>query len=400
MVFWVISAILTVGLVIVLARPLARRGNSEPASASAVRIYKDQLTEIAADQARGLIGREEAEAARIEVSRRLLAASASEDESGLTGRGTGEVSSRLLIRGMALALPLSAIGLYLALGAPMVPDQPFASRSTPQQGDARVADLIERVEKRLRDHPEDGQGWDVIAPIYLRQERYQEAAFAFARAIDLVGETPKRLTGLGEALVFQHGGVVTDEARRAWVRLAEVSPGQPEALFWLAMADEQDGRFAAAAEAYRSLLAASPADAPWRMTVQGRLTIVARRLASVSPQDRAVSPTASEPSPQAERKSAFGVPRGPTAADVTAAQSMSPADRQQMIEQMVASLAERLKANGTDAEGWERLIRSYAVLGRSEDAKQALGAGRKALEKDPAGLQRLDAVAKSLQFEG
>ena len=393
MVFWVISAMLTAGLVIVLARPLTRREGAEPASASAIRIYKDQLAEISADRARGLIGDEEAEAARIEVSRRLLAASGG--AGGSSASGSGEVSSRLLIRGMALAMPLSAIGMYLALGAPMVPDQPYASRAVPQQGDAAVADLIGRVEKRLQDHPEDGQGWDVLAPVYLRQERYQEAAYAFARAIDLLGETPKRLTGLGEALVFQSGGIVTDEARRAWKRLAEIAPGQPEARFWLAMGDEQDGRFATAADAYRALLAASPADAPWRAAVSDRLAVVERRLASVARRD--VAPTHAGTTPTPTESPA---PKGPTAADVAAAQGMAPADRQQMIEQMVASLAERLKSNGNDAEGWERLIRSYAVLGRREDARQALQDGRRALVGDPAGLQRIDAMAKSLQIEG
>jgi len=391
MLFWLFAAVLTVLLVLALARPLATRLSSDPAAESAVRIYKDQLSEIAADEARGLLGKAEAESARIEISRRLLAAATEADNDR---RASGEVSARLLIRGLAAALPLSAVGLYLALGAPLLPDRPYAARETTKTADTTLVDLIGRVEKRLRDHPEDGQGWEVIAPIYLRQERYRDAAVAFARAIDLLGENPKRLTGLGEALVYQNNGLVTEEARRAFARLIEIAPDQPEPRFWLAVADEQDGRFAKAAETYRMMLAHGPAEAPWRPAVTERLATVERRLSSVA----AAAPTVKE-APKAT--SAEVAPaRGPSAADVAAAQQMAPADRIKMIEQMVASLAERLQKNGADPEGWERLVRSYAVLGRRDEALRALGEGRRALAGDAAGLARIEALAKSLGIEG
>lgn len=394
MLFWIVAAVITVLVVLVLARPLAARISTEPASAPAVRIYKDQLSEIVNDETRGLISPEEAGAARIEVSRRLLAAAGEQDAAPHHVAST--IPAHLLIRGLALALPLSAIGLYLAVGAPTLPDQPFASRPVASRPENAVADLIARVEQRLRDHPEEGQGWEVIAPIYLRQERYQEAAVAFGRAIELLGETPKRLVGLGEALVYQNGGVVPEDARRAFERASELAPDQQEPRFWQAVADEQDGRFAAAAEKYRVMLAHAPANAPWVDAVRERLGSLEKRLSSAG---RSSPLTAPAPS-AAGRQSPQSPQRGPTAGDVAAAQQMAPADRLKMIEGMVGALADRLAKDGADPEGWERLVRSYVVLGRNDEAIKALGAGRKALAKDPAGLARIEALAKSLGVEG
>ncbi len=372
MLFWLLAAVMTVLLVLALAQPLRAGAGTESVEAPAIRIYKDQLAEIAADEARGLIAAAEAEAARIEVSRRLLAASAAAQRVATSS----DVSARLLIQGLAIALPLTAVALYVTLGTPGLPDRPFAVRQTTDRSEIQAAEMIGRVEQRLREHPEDGQGWDVIAPIYLRMERFDDAARAFTQALAILGETPKRLMGLGEALVMQSGGMVTEEARRAWQRVVVLVPDHQEAWFWLAAADEQDGRLTEAAAGYRRLLGVAPADAPWRTMVQERLSDVERRL---------------------------GVPgaaRGPSAGDIDAAGKLSGGERLQMIEQMVATLAERLKKNGADPEGWERLVQSYAVLGRRDDALGALKDGRRALSGDAAGLARMEALAKRLGLEG
>ncbi|HHZ08021.1 MAG TPA: tetratricopeptide repeat protein, partial [Rhizobiales bacterium] len=83
-------------------------------------------------------------------------------------------------------------------------------------------------------------------------------------------------------------------------------------------------------------------------------------------------------------------PAGPSAQDVAAAEAMTPADRMAMIETMVAGLDERLRQNPADGEGWQRLIRSYVVLGRKDDALDAL---KRAGEAFPADTQEARAIA-------
>src|SRR5690606_8684079 len=108
-------------------------------------------------------------------------------------------------------------------------------------GQSNVGELIARVEERLRAHPEDGQGWDVIAPVYLRLQRYADAAHAFAEANRLQGESVRRLLGFAEATMLANNGIVTEPVRRATLRVLELDPDRIDVKVWLALAKEQDG---------------------------------------------------------------------------------------------------------------------------------------------------------------
>ncbi|MBT6275232.1 MAG: c-type cytochrome biogenesis protein CcmI, partial [Chromatiales bacterium] len=81
-----------------------------------------------------------------------------------------------------------------------------------------------------------------------------------------------------------------------------------------------------------------------------------------------------------------GKPQGPSAAQVTAHDNAGEA--MPSVEKMVTSLAERLKKDPSDGEGWMMLGRSYVVLGRLEDARAAL---EKAYKLSPANPDMLAA---------
>ncbi|MGD2025450.1 MAG: c-type cytochrome biogenesis protein CcmI, partial [Methyloceanibacter sp.] len=87
---------------------------------------------------------------------------------------------------------------------------------------------------------------------------------------------------------------------------------------------------------------------------------------------------------------------GPSAADIAAVQSMSPAERQAMVDNMVQRLAERLETNGDDLPGWLRLVRAYSVLGRSNDAKEALARAKDQFRGNAQAIEELDILAEDL----
>jgi len=181
---WVILACLTAIVLLVLLRPLASAGPKGLApEAFDAAVYRDQLDEIESDRARGLIGEPEAEAARIEISRRLLAAGSKERTPALAK--TGGMRARVAMIGVGTALPLLALGLYLVYGSPRLPDQPLAVRLQDPATNQNLEALVARVEARLREHPDEGEGWDVIAPVYMGWQRYADAADAYAQAIRL-----------------------------------------------------------------------------------------------------------------------------------------------------------------------------------------------------------------------
>ncbi|MGE0851163.1 MAG: c-type cytochrome biogenesis protein CcmI [Hyphomicrobiaceae bacterium] len=382
MLLWIAFALLTSAVLAAVLGPLVRAPRTRPeAEAGALAVYRDQLREIEAERTRGLLEESDAAAARVEVSRRLLA-SAGEAEArpgdGADGGALGvQTPLRLspVLLAVAVLFPVLTLGLYLSYGSPGVPSHPIAGRGEASLEQARIGELIAKVETRLREHPEDAAGWDVIAPVYLKLGRFQEAAAAYANAARLDGETPRRLAGFAEASVLAADGIVTEQARLAYEKIARLEPARPEPRFWLALAKEQDGRLADALADYKALLADAPADAAWRPAVEGRIGDVSRRLAAS----------------QGGQET-----RGPTASDVAAAEKLAPEDRSRMIAAMVDSLAERLQRDGRDLAGWLRLVNAYAVLDRKDEARAALAKARSHFPGDEQALARLSALAQSL----
>lgn len=381
MLIWLILAGLTATVLLVLLRPLAARTAEHAPEGFDAAVYRDQLNEIESDRARGLIGVEEAEAARIEISRRLLAAD-SNARQAQRSKVSGTTAKAALL-GVAVALPLLVLGLYLVYGSPRLPDQPLVARLEDPASEQNLAALVARVEARLREHPEEGEGWEVIAPVYMSWRRYNDAADAYSQAIRLLGESPKRLSGQGQALVLANSGVVTERARHALERALELDQTLVEPRILLAIAKEQDGRFADAIADWRALLAAAEADAPWRAMVETRIAAAQAQLDGKPDQARSAD-------------MGTGGERGPSDADIAAAETMAPAERQAMVERMVQGLAARLDQDGGDLPGWLKLVRAYSVLNRKEDAVKALQRAKSQFSGDTQALDQLDRLAAEL----
>src|SRR5947209_10847317 len=125
MTLWVVLALMTAAAVLVVLWPLAR-GERKLRSGSDLAVYRDQLEEIQRDRSAGLIGEAEAEAARVEVSRRLIGAADAEVKSPAVTAGWNR---RVVPIIALLLLPIGAGAFYLVIGSPELPGQPFAARN-------------------------------------------------------------------------------------------------------------------------------------------------------------------------------------------------------------------------------------------------------------------------------
>ncbi len=366
MMLWIIFALMSTAAILALLWPLTRKPRA--VAGGDLLVYRDQLEEIDRDRSAGLIGEAEAQAARIEVSRRLLAAADAQAPPSAAQPLWRRRSAALATLLVLLLLP---VGLYGFLGSPEIPGQPVFARATRPAGGQSIAALIAQVEQHLAEKPNDGAGWQVIAPVYLQLGRFDDAVMAFRKSLALNGETATRESDLGEALVAAANGVVTDEAKQTFERAAARDSRDPKARYFLGLADEQDGNKEAAATKWRALLEDAPAGAPWTNFVR-----------------QALARVTGEPL------------TGPTLQDMQAAQNGPEAERTAMVRAMVAKLADRLRANGSDVEGWLRLVRAYAVLGDADKAKTAAADARRALAGHPDEVKRVDELVKGLGLAG
>lgn len=374
MLFWILVATLTAAVAAVLLLPLLRAAASAEAPQSHdVEVYRDQLEELKRDEKNGLISGDDANFARAEVARRLLAAT--DAVKAVTPVQPVKRSNRLAQLAVILILPAVGLCLYLRTGNPDVPDAPLAARLANPGDDMNI--LIARAEQQLVANPEDGAGWDVLAPIYYRSGRVEEAAVAFRNALRILGATPVRLGGYAESLIALSGGLVTNEARDALQKLLVIEPGDPRGQFYLALALKQEGKVPEALAAFERIVSTSPAGAPW-------LPLVNEHIAGLKGD-----------TPGAAQQTA--TPLGnPTGEDIAAAKDMSTGDRTAMIEGMVGSLAEKLKTEPKNFEGWMRIIRSYSVLGQKDKATDALKQGLAVFPADGSEGKQLLALAGEL----
>lgn len=225
----------------------------------------------------------------------------------------------------------------------------------------------------------------MVAPIYLRMGRFDDAVKARRQALALSEPTAERHAGLGEALTAAANGIVTAEAVAAFKQALALDADHVKARFFLGLAAEQDGRVNEAVAIWRALIENAPPDAPWAEFIRAELNRVAG--AGAPGRDPSSAPS-SAPS------------GGPSEEQVAAAKNLPPEQQVAMIKGMVERLAEQLGKDGSDIEGWLRLVRSYMVLGERERALAAAGEARRALAAEPDKLRRIDELVKGLGLDG
>jgi cytochrome c-type biogenesis protein CcmH len=366
MLFWIICACLSLVVVGTIVAPMLRAPRTQAASPD-VAFYKAQMAEVDRDVARDVLAEDEAERAKTEIARRLLAANSAMTQA--TASPAGRAAA--VVSGVAV-VGLSAF-LYWDMGAPAYPDLPLKLRiengdaarlNRPTQAQAEAAapalgpveapdsylENVAQLREIMPTRPDDLQGWLLLARHESTLRNFPAAAFAQGRVVALKGEDAT----LGDhilqvdLMVAAANGFVSPEAE-VLIRgiLAEDEDNLP-ARYYLGALYEQTDRPDIAFRLWRDLVE------------NGQSNLFHVEFARQQIEDAAFRAGVSYELPAV---------RGPSAADIENAQDMTDADQREMIAGMVAGLADRLASQGGPATEWARLITAYGVLGEVETAR-------------------------------
>jgi cytochrome c-type biogenesis protein CcmH len=430
MTLWLILTIMIAAAAVWLTVPLVRRfDRPRDDGAGAVEVYRDQLREVERELKEGAIDDTQAETARVEIKRRILTA----DRSPQGAMPTLSLHERnFALIGATAIVVLGSVGLYAVTGRPDLasispslradagegslpklssppPGHPMGELTAAGEGPASdggassqdglpsVEEMTQRLAARLAQQPDDVEGWRTLGWSYLNLGRFSEAADAYAKAIKLNPTNAELRSGRIEALVGAANGAITAEAKTAIAEALKLDPQNPRVRFFEGLAKEQDGDKAAALAEWTELLKDADPEEGWVADLKTRVSELRHDTeggaASDRPEPAIAGLSAKEPAAQAAPSAAE---RGPTAADVQAAATMSPDDRSAMIRGMVDGLASRLEQSPRDADGWIKLIRARIVLGESDLAKQALTRSLAVFADDAAERERIAASARQL----
>ncbi|MGR3380429.1 c-type cytochrome biogenesis protein CcmI [Roseovarius indicus] len=383
MIWLVLGAMASITVLLFLSG-LYRTGEVLNRKDGALVILKDQLSEIDTDQERNLISVTEADAARVEIKRRILAAGR------LATRESSRASGRSTIFASAIATPLVAFALYSQIGSPQIESQPLASRASETQEAANLSELTQRLKTRLEADESGGpsDGWVLLGQTYMRMARYDDAADAFERVTFRDNADISTLLLYAEALIAAENGIVTPQAESVIERASEMDPDDPGPIFYRARILEQDGVPDEARTLLIERLKRADRAYPWMELFLS----VANRLGEQVGESPVTLADFFPDSRDARR---------PGAADIEAAQDMSVEERSAFVRSMVDRLAARLLYDQDNLEGWLRLAEAYSVLGDFDAAQNAADNARTLAESLPetdpmraAATARLDRINK------
>jgi cytochrome c-type biogenesis protein CcmH len=381
--FWIAAALLSAiaaALVLYRAARLARR----PATDPTVDVYRRQLSEIDELADRGLLVDAERTAARAEAARRLLGAADEARADVATPPPSRAV--RLWVILAAAAAPLAAAGVYMVLGSPGAPDQPFAARlktwrsaSDPTQ--LTAPELAAVLSEVVKSRPGDVEGRLLLARAQAAAGDLPSATQTLKSTSRLAPDNADVWQMLGEALVEQAQGQETPSAVLAFRKAVALNPQDGSAHYHLGRAQIMNGDLNGGLAEWRALEAHLPTgEAAQALQAQIDATQRAGRLVeNASGQDR-----------QPAQASAAGPSDSQVQAAEQAQVGAAPADRRAFIESMVSQMAAKLKADPHNLQGWSLLIRSYGVLGEADKQAQALAQARVLFKGDAAAQKTIN----------
>jgi cytochrome c-type biogenesis protein CcmH len=329
-------------------RPVASRGSFDHA------VYRDQLRELDRDIARGLITPADADAARLEIQRRLLAADKVPAAPSSLSR------SPILALMVVVIVGAGSAGSYLWLGAPGLPDEPFSGRKAELTHDDAPSSLqraTAALAAKLKQNPSDAAGWLLYGRSLATLSQWDQAEDAYRHAMDLGQTSPDVVADHAEVLVMQAGGTVTPAAETAFRQVLKADPSSGMARYYLAVAAMQAGEPRQAIDGFQALLAELPANSPLRAQLGQKIAEAAHAAGIPVPELAKGTPPAPAPGPDADA--------------IAGAENMPDKQRQAMIRDMVAKLATKQDVDPGNLDGWLRLGRAYAVLHEPDKAVDA-----------------------------
>ena len=319
---------------------------------SALSMLHDQLSELDRELARGVIGKDEERAARLEIQRRIIAVGTSDSAGIIEGQG-GRIAMVL----SAILVPVAGVALYFNLGSPMTPSMPYADRAEEVASKQEIDTLTAQLRTKLLEDENGGpaDGWILLGETFMRMERYADAAEAFGELTQRPDATSGTFSRYAEALVMDEGGAVTPRAERAIDQALLLEPSNPAATYYKALAVQQAGAFE---EAHTMLVARLDLADGFYSWMESYISLAN----FIAPNIEAAPLSLADYAPALN---------GPSADDVESAADLSETDRSAFIASMVDRLATRLADEPDDLDGWLQLARAYTVLERGDDARNA-----------------------------
>src|SRR6266513_2468229 len=268
-IFVVLGVVLIAVALLFIVPPLARRvaRPSETCDAVNAAVYRDQLRELEADLRAGTLAPDQYEKARLEIEARLIADVGTGDASAETPRG-----ARGAALALGLAIPICALAVYLSVGNPSAVLPQAAGGANPHgMTVAQFEAAVVRLAARMKDNPEDAEGWMMLGRSYAVLGRFGEASEAYARAAARMPRDAQLLADYADALAMAQGRTLRGEPEKILLRALAIDPNNVKALLLAGTAAFNRNDHSAAIRLWERVLSLLPAESDMIQRVQASI---------------------------------------------------------------------------------------------------------------------------------
>jgi cytochrome c-type biogenesis protein CcmH len=257
--FILLSAVLLALTLFGLLYPLIRRriANATQAEAApealSARVLQEQMAQLNDDLAQGQLTQLAFEMAQRELQARALV-DLSNAASHQPKTPTPERSRKITLWALGLGLPIASFGLYYVLGSPLMIDPASAEKARADAQSQMIAGMVDRLASKLKDNPNDYEGWAKLARSYRVMGRYQDAANAYEKATPYVQQEPDLLIDNAEVIAKLEQNDLNGRAAPLIAKARLLDPRHPMALVLDGAAAFQREDFDKAAQIWTLLL--------------------------------------------------------------------------------------------------------------------------------------------------
>jgi len=271
--FWVVAGIFIVVALLFVIPVLLRSKRNESQEqierqAANITIYRDQLAELERDLRDDTLSREQYGSSKQELQKRMLQ---DVSENGESVTHLVPTSRHGVVAGIivTLVIPLAAIYLYLVIGDTrgLLPQSQLANATQfsqngagGEEGHIDISSMVESLAARLRENPEDIEGWVMLGRSYAIMERFDDASATYAKLVQMVPDNPQFLSDYADMLAMINNGSLLGKPAEMITRALAIDPNFPKALALAGTLEFEQDKFDQAVAYWERLLSAIPAD--------------------------------------------------------------------------------------------------------------------------------------------
>ncbi len=292
--FWIIVAAMMVAAVAILAPALLRRrehGEELDRDRQNVVIARERLAELEAERDEGILTQEQYEEAKAELEQALLQDLEQQEQSAREQDASARRLGLIGLGAIVVLVPLLSLGLYYELGSPelaLPADQRVAAHQQGAGQNMSMEQMVEALVRRLKDNPDDAEGWFLLGRTYMATREFAKAAATFERLYAMVGDEPVLLLAWADAQAMTQNGDLKGKPAELIRKAVQAAPDDPTALWLAGMVEEQEGNHRKAL-AYWERLAPMVEDDPESKQRVASLIAVARERAGLPPAEPAAA---------------------------------------------------------------------------------------------------------------